>query len=166
MTEGISGRDRVTFVIDVQSCWLSKKMAHSILHLLRTQYPPHPFVNLPNRAVRVHYAGAFSVGVNVEGGLGRLSDDRGFTIGGWVDRYELKDKRRSLGDTSVSMEGRLHSIIIVQRRGSGPSTSIPTSVISTTSTPSRMGNLTSPLDPLDSSRYQTVTEYRLPNTKR
>ena len=57
---------------------------------IENSIPPHPFVNLPNRAVRVHYAGAFSVGVNVEGGLGRLSDDRGFTIGGWVDRHELK----------------------------------------------------------------------------
>lgn len=49
--------------------------------------PPLP--PLPKRTVRVHFAGAFSVSVNVEGRFGRIADDRGFTIGGWLDNYEL-----------------------------------------------------------------------------
>lgn len=52
--------------------------------------PPHPFVKLPNKTVRVHYAGAFSVPVTVEGLFGRIADDRGFTVGGWMDSYTLK----------------------------------------------------------------------------
>lgn len=57
--------------------------------------PPLPFVKPPRRTVRVHFAGAFSVGVAVEGRFGRISDDRGFTLGGWLDTHELK------GGTSV-----------------------------------------------------------------
>lgn len=51
---------------------------------------PHPFVTKPKRTVRVHFAGAFSVGVTVEGNFGRIADDRGFTIGGWMGTHELK----------------------------------------------------------------------------
>lgn len=51
---------------------------------------PLPFVTQPAKTVRVHFAGAFSVGVTVEGNFGRISDDRGFTIGGWFGSHTLK----------------------------------------------------------------------------
>ena len=51
--------------------------------------PPLPFVKAPKKTVRVHFAGAFSVGVTVEGRFGKISDDRGFTIGGWWDSYDM-----------------------------------------------------------------------------
>lgn len=57
---------------------------------IETPIPPLPFVTSPKRTVRVHFAGAFSVGVNVEGRFGRISDDRGLTLGGWLDSHELK----------------------------------------------------------------------------
>lgn len=50
--------------------------------------PPNPFV-IPGRTVRVHFAGAFSVSINVEGNFGRISDERGYTIGGWTDSHTL-----------------------------------------------------------------------------
>lgn len=50
--------------------------------------PPHPFV-MPRKTVRVHFAGAFSVSINVEGNFGRISDERGYTIGGWMDSHTL-----------------------------------------------------------------------------
>lgn len=50
---------------------------------------PHPFV-MPSKTVRVHFAGAFSVSINSEGRFGRITDDLGYTIGGWIDQYELK----------------------------------------------------------------------------
>lgn len=55
---------------------------------------PLPFV-MPTKTVRVHFSGAFTVSINVEGKFGRISDDRGFTIGGWTDSHKLK------GDTEV-----------------------------------------------------------------
>lgn len=66
---------------------------------------PHPFVKAPKRTVRVHFAGAFSVGVTVEGNFGRISDDRGFTIGGWVDSYVLGDGATTVYRGYIRIDG-------------------------------------------------------------
>lgn len=66
---------------------------------------PLPFVTTPKKTVRVHFAGAFSVGVAHEGNFGRISDDRGFTVGGWVDSYNLGDGATTVYRGYIRIDG-------------------------------------------------------------